>query len=120
MGGEGLAWAITSKTGNANAAAAYIDFVTNKDAAKVLVDKGNLPTVVPEGDRPESGTIAGDITSNYESISSSNSITPYLDYATPTFYDTITAAMQDLVAGKASPEQYTKTLQDDYAGFVKQ
>ncbi|GGL12643.1 raffinose/stachyose/melibiose transport system substrate-binding protein [Curtobacterium luteum] len=120
MGGEGLAWAITSKTGNANAAAAYIDFVTNKDAAKVLVDKGNLPTVVPDGDSPASGTIAGDITSEYESISSSNSITPYLDYATPTFYDTITAAMQDLVAGKASPEQYTKTLQDDYAGFVKQ
>ncbi|MFJ4221006.1 extracellular solute-binding protein [Curtobacterium luteum] len=120
MGGEGLAWAITSKTKNANAAAAYIDFVTNKDAAKVLVDKGNLPTVVPDGDSPASGTIAGDITSEYESISSSNSITPYLDYATPTFYDTITAAMQDLVAGKASPEQYTKTLQDDYAGFVKQ
>lgn len=120
MGGEGLAWAITSKTKNANAAAAYIDFVTNKDAAKVLVDKGNLPTVVPDGDSPASGTIAGDITSNYESISSSNSITPYLDYATPTFYDTITAAMQDLVAGKASPEQYTKTLQDDYAGFVQQ
>ncbi|WP_022904746.1 extracellular solute-binding protein [Curtobacterium sp. B8] len=120
MGGEGLAWAITSKTGNANAAAAYIDFVTNKDAAKVLVDKGNLPTVVPDGDSPASGTIAGDITSEYESISSSNSITPYLDYATPTFYDTITAAMQDLVAGKATPEQYTKTLQDDYAGFVKQ
>lgn len=119
MGGEGLAWAITSKTKNANAAAAYIDFVTNAKASETLVQKGNLPTVVPDDDTPASGTIAGDITSNYKSISSSNSITPYLDYATPTFYDTITAAMQDLVAGKASPEQYTKTLQDDYAGFVK-
>ncbi|MCJ1715517.1 extracellular solute-binding protein [Curtobacterium sp. VKM Ac-2922] len=119
MGGEGLAWAITSKTKNANAAAAYVDFVTNAKAAETLVDKGNLPTVVPDDDTPASGTIAGDITSNYKAISSSNSITPYLDYATPTFYDTITAAMQDLVAGKATPEQYTKTLQDDYSGFVK-
>ncbi|MGU3408999.1 extracellular solute-binding protein [Microbacterium sp. M1A1_1b] len=119
MGGEGLAWAITSKTKNANAAAAYVDFVTNAKAAETLVDKGNLPTVVPDDDTPASGTIAGDITSNYKAISSSNSITPYLDYATPTFYDTITAAMQDLVAGKATPEQYTTTLQDDYSGFVK-
>lgn len=119
MGGEGLAWAITSKTKNANAAAAYVDFVTNAKAAETLVDKGNLPTVVPDDDTPASGTIAGDITKNYQAISSSNSITPYLDYATPTFYDTITAAMQDLVAGKATPEQFTKTLQDDYSGFVK-
>lgn len=118
MGGEGLAWAITSKTKNANAAAAYVDFVTNAKAAETLVAKGNLPTVVPDDDTPASGTIAGDITSNYKAISSSNSITPYLDYATPTFYDTITAAMQDLVAGKATPEQYTKTLQTDYSGFV--
>lgn len=119
MGGEGLAWAITSKTKNANAAAAYVDFVTNAKAAETLVDKGNLPTVVPEDDTQAAGSIAGDITSNYKTISSSNSITPYLDYATPTFYDTITAAVQDLVAGKATPEQFTKTLQDDYSGFVK-
>jgi raffinose/stachyose/melibiose transport system substrate-binding protein len=119
MGGEGLAWAITSKTKNANAAAAYIDFITNAKAASTLVDKGNLPTVVPDDDSPATGTIAGDITSSYKTISSSNSITPYLDYATPTFYDTITAGMQDLVAGKATPEQYTKTLQDDYTAFVQ-
>lgn len=119
MGGEGLAWAITSKTKNANAAAAYIDFITNAKAASTLVDKGNLPTVVPDDDTPATGTIAGDITSNYKTISSSNNITPYLDYATPTFYDTITSGMQDLVAGKATPEQYTKTLQDDYTSFVK-
>lgn len=119
MGGEGLAWAITSKTKNADAAAAYVDFVTNAKAATTLVDKGNLPTVVPDSDTPAEGTIAGDITSNYKTISSANALTPYLDYATPTFYDTITAAMQDLVAGKATPEQYTKTLQTDYTGFVK-
>lgn len=118
MGGEGLAWALTSKTKHADAAAAYVDFVTNAKAAEVLVKTGNLPTVVPDSDTPAEGTVAGDITSDYKAISSANGITPYLDYATPTFYDTITAAMQDLVAGKSTPEQYTKTLQTDYAAFV--
>jgi raffinose/stachyose/melibiose transport system substrate-binding protein len=119
MGGEGLAWAITSKTKNANAAAAYIDFITDENASKVLVKTGNLPTVVPSGTPAEKGTVTGDITADYETISKSNGITPYLDYATPTFYDTLTAAAQDLIAEKVTPEQFGQKLQDDYAAFTK-
>ncbi|KQR52075.1 sugar ABC transporter substrate-binding protein [Leifsonia sp. Leaf336] len=119
MGGEGLAWAMTSKTKHADAAAAYIDFITDKNASEVLVKTGNLPTVVPSGSIPAEGTVAGDITRDYMTISKSNGITPYLDYATPTFYDTITAAAQDLIALKATPQQFGQTLQDDYAKFTK-
>ncbi|GAA3628232.1 extracellular solute-binding protein [Microlunatus ginsengisoli] len=117
MGGIGLAWAITSKTKNADAAAAYVDFVTNEAASEVLVKTGNLPAVVPDSDKPAAGTLAAAITDSYVAISKSNGITPYLDYATPTFYDTLTAAAQDLVAGKQTPQQFTQTLQDDYAKF---
>ncbi|PZF63033.1 sugar ABC transporter substrate-binding protein [Curtobacterium sp. MCBD17_013] len=119
MGGEGLAWALTSKTKHPDAAAAYVDFITNAKASETLVKTGNLPTVVPSSDTPASGTISGDITSEYKEISQANGITPYLDYATPTFYDTLTAAAQDLVAGKATPQEFTQTLQTDYAAFGK-
>jgi raffinose/stachyose/melibiose transport system substrate-binding protein len=118
-GGEGLAWAMTSKTKHADAAAAYIDFITNKAASEVLVKTGNLPTVVPSDDKPASGTLAGDITSQYGTISQSNGITAYLDYSTPTFYDTLTAAAQDLIAERVTPAQFTATLQKDYAAFQK-
>lgn len=119
MGGIGLAWAITSKTKNADAAAAYINFITDESASQLLVKTGNLPAVVPASDKPAEGTLAADITNSFVTISKANGITPYLDYATPTFYDTLTAAMQDLVAGKQSPQQFTQTLQDDYAAFNK-
>ncbi|RLV48303.1 extracellular solute-binding protein [Nocardioides mangrovicus] len=119
MGGEGLAWAITSKTKHANAAAAYIDFITDEQASQTLVKLGNLPTVVPADDKPATGTLAADITTAYGTISQANGVTPYLDYATPTFYDTLTAAAQDLVAGKKTAKQFTQTLQDDYAEFDK-
>ena len=33
-----------------------------------------------------------------------DAIVPYLDWATPTMYDTITAAIQELLAGKATPQ----------------
>lgn len=117
MGGVGLAWAITSKAENPDAAAAYVNFVTDKAASEVLVKTGNLPAVVPDSDKPAAGTLAAAITSSYVTITQANGVTPYLDYATPTFYDTLTAAAQDLVAGKQTPEQFTTTLQDDYAKF---
>ena len=45
LGGESLPWSITAKSKNADVAAAYIDYLTNADAAKVLVDTNNLPAM---------------------------------------------------------------------------
>jgi raffinose/stachyose/melibiose transport system substrate-binding protein len=39
---------------------------------------------------------------------------PYLDYATPTFFDTITAEVQQLMAGRRSPEEFAEALQGDF------
>jgi raffinose/stachyose/melibiose transport system substrate-binding protein len=43
---------------------------------------------------------------------------PYLDYATPDFYDQITAGIQEMLAGKEDPQSFTKKIQDDYAKFT--
>ena len=43
---------------------------------------------------------------------------PYLDYATPTFYDTITAGVQQLMAGRESPSEFTEALQGDFEKFT--
>ena len=43
---------------------------------------------------------------------------PYLDYATPTFYDDITGAIQRLLAGRLEPAAFTQDVQADYASFV--
>ena len=55
LGGEGLPFAVTSKSENPDVAAAYIDFLTNGDAATVLAETDNLPAMpvdesaIPEG-----------------------------------------------------------------------
>ncbi|GAA4686255.1 extracellular solute-binding protein [Frondihabitans cladoniiphilus] len=118
-GGEGLAWAITSKSKHADAAAAYIDFITNAKAAQTLLDTGNLPAVLPTGYSPTSGTLAADIADQYTEISKASTVVPYLDYTTSTFYDTLTSGMQNLVGGQATPEQFTQSLQTDYEAFTK-
>jgi raffinose/stachyose/melibiose transport system substrate-binding protein len=117
MGGEGPAWAMTSGTDHADAAAAYIDFVTNS-ASDEFAEAGNLPVLTPEAYAPASGSIAENIATSYAAVSGSDGLVPFLDYATPTFFDTLTTSAQDLIAGQATPEEFTGKLQDDYAAFA--
>ena len=48
LGGEGLPWAISSKSKNADAAATYLDFITNNASMQVVTDNGQ-----PLGDEGE-------------------------------------------------------------------
>jgi raffinose/stachyose/melibiose transport system substrate-binding protein len=41
-----------------------------------------------------------------------------MDYATPTFYDDFSGAVQKLLGGKLKPDAFTKDVQADYAKFT--
>jgi raffinose/stachyose/melibiose transport system substrate-binding protein len=117
LGGESLPFAITAKSEHPDVAAAYIDFITNPDASRVLVETGNLPAMEATA---EPATAAGaDIFAAWRSLTEEDGLVPYLDYATPSFYDDITAAIQRLLAGRVEPEEFTTGLQDDYAKFTE-
>jgi raffinose/stachyose/melibiose transport system substrate-binding protein len=115
LGGESLPFAITAKSENPDVAAAYIDFITNADAADVLVRTGNLPAM-PAKAQPESAA-GQDIFEAWRALTDTDGLVPYLDYATPTFYDTITAQVQQLMAGRTSPDEFTGALQGDFEKF---
>ena len=55
LGGESLPFAITSKSKNPDVAAAYIDFITNANAAKVLAETNNLPAMKGDADAGRAG-----------------------------------------------------------------
>lgn len=118
-GGQGLAWAISSKTKNADAAAAYVDFISNSSAAKEIVGSGNLSTVLPDSYQPEAGTLANAIATQYREVQKADGVVPYLDYTTTTFYDTLTSNMQNLVARQEDPSRFTTALQSDYQKFLE-
>ena len=116
LGGESLPWGITAKSKNADVAAAYIDFITNAKAADVQVETDNLPAMAASM-RPKS-PVGQDIFTAWKDLNESNGLTPYMDYATPTFYDDFSGAVQKLLAGKTSPDAFTKSVQEDYAKFA--
>lgn len=119
-GGESLAWSITSKSKHADVAAAYLNFLTNEHAADVMTQTGNLPAVSgPAAAKLAPTSAEGQMVAGWTQISAADGLAPYLDYSTPTFYDTVTAALQSLIGGQMTPRRFAQTLQDDYGKFHK-
>src|SRR4051812_20804192 len=112
LGGESLPFAITSASKHPDVAAAYIDFITSPDAAKVLVDTQNLPAM--KGAPAASSGLSADVATAWQKLNEVDGISPYLDYTTPTFYDDISAAIQELMGGKQDPQQFTSEVQKAY------
>src|SRR3954447_14258812 len=112
LGGESLPFGITSSSKNPDVAAAYIDFITDANAAKVLTETNNLPAM-KDAPTPEGG-LSADVAASWAKLNEADGVIPYLDYTTPTFYDDISAAIQELLAGKASPSRFTEGVQGDF------
>ncbi|GAA4213855.1 ABC transporter substrate-binding protein [Actinocatenispora rupis] len=119
QGGEGLAWSITSKSKHPDVAAAYLNFITNPAAMTEIARTGALPALPPASYQPPKGTVAADILAYWRKVSTGDGLVPYLDYTTPTFYDTLTTGLQELLAGHLTPAAFGKQLQTDYDTFRK-
>jgi raffinose/stachyose/melibiose transport system substrate-binding protein len=115
LGGEGLPWAISSKSDNADAAATYLNFITSNASMQVVANNGQL-TASKARVRVPSG-LDTEVYRAWTKANAKDAIVPYLDWATPTMYDTVTAAIQKLMAGKDTPSSFAKTVQSDYAKF---
>ena len=60
------------------------------------------------GERAAQGAGRQDIFTAWKELSDSDGLTPYMDYATPTFYDDFSGAVQKLMAGKLKPDAFTE------------
>ncbi|GMA19052.1 extracellular solute-binding protein [Arsenicicoccus piscis] len=116
-GASGQPFSITSKAKNPDAAAAFINFITTPEAMKVIAETENLP-VVDTKEQKAPNALGQAVFTAFDTTTTSNGLLPYLDWATPTMSDTIGAALQDLLAKKATPDQTLDTLEKDYSAFT--
>ena len=84
--------------------------------ADILVETDNLPAM--QATKQPSATVNQEIFAAWEALNDADGFTPYMDYATPTFFDDFSGAVQRLMAGKLEPDAFTKSVQEDYAKFV--
>lgn len=110
-GGTGLPWAISTKSKNPDAAAAYVNFITSSDAMKVLADNGNLPVL--DAGTQSVGGLQKDAFDAWQHASTSPALVPYLDYATPNAYEVVSGSVEQLMAKQLDVDAFLGKLQAD-------
>jgi raffinose/stachyose/melibiose transport system substrate-binding protein len=117
-GGAGFPLSITAGSKNPDAAAAYIDWMTSDDAARQLIQTGQIPLHTGQAESGvQPGTVLADVLDSARAVSEADGVVPYEDWATPTFYDTLTASIQELMALRVTPQEFVAKVQQDYADF---
>lgn len=112
----GFPWGIPSKSKYPDVAAQYIDFVTGPEAARILLEHGDVPSLAPEA--RGAGGLTAEALEGWQTLKEENAFIPYVDWATPTMNDTMTGAIQQALALKITPEAFAQKLQQDYAKFA--
>lgn len=113
-GGMGVPLAVRADTEVPDLAKAYVAWMTGERAAELWAEAW-LPTRTPPAGAVEDSPLMGDMVAAWDEVLASEQLGHYLDWATPTFYDTISAQLQTLLAGDTTPEQFVEALQTDYA-----
>jgi len=110
-GGTGIPWAVSAKSKNPDAAAAYINFITAAEAMKVQADNGNLPVL--DADKHAKAGLQGEVFAAWQRASTSSAVVPYLDYATPNAYEVVSGAVERLLSKQVDVEAFLGALQAD-------
>ncbi len=115
----GFPWGIPSKSKYPDVAASYIDFVTGPEAARIFLSHGDVPALAPGDEGAKAGGLTADAIGAWRTLKEQDQFIPYVDWATPTMNETMTGAIQQAMALKVSPQEFTRTLQQDYAKFTQ-
>ncbi len=92
--------------------------MTSDHAGQMLLPTGQIPLY--KGATTSSipaGTVLSDVVNAAATVNASNGIVPYEDWATPTFYNTLTAAIQELMGMRVTPAEFVANVEVDYSKF---
>jgi raffinose/stachyose/melibiose transport system substrate-binding protein len=117
LGGTSLPFAITARSKHPEVAAAYLDFLTGREAARVMARTNNLPAVPGAEDVAAPDPLTGEVRAAWRRLTRDDGLIPYLDYTTPTAYDTLTQHLAALLDGSETPRDFVGHVEHDAAGY---
>ena len=117
VAGTSMAFGIRKGTAHTDLAAEYIDALQSQTAADLWVEAGIVPVRLAQ---VEADGLFKEMVDAWSKINETEQIGHYIDWATPTFYDTFTAALQELAGNQITPEEFVQKAQADYADFLAQ
>ena len=111
-----LPFHISSKSANADAAAAFLDFVMNPANGQFYYDAGRVPASAGSVGEP-ADPLTAQVAEAWDRIAADDGLIFYQDWASDTMFDTLTGSLQELVGGRTTPEDFVGTVQEDWAAF---
>lgn len=108
---------ISAKSKHPDVAAAFLDFLMSKEAAQNAVDLGLVPMLSADVKIPDVRSQKDEATAA-KTLDADNGYVPYFDWSAPTMLDTLTQNTQLLLAGKTTPEDFTKAVDTDRNTFL--
>lgn len=119
IGGVGIPFSIRKTTAHPDLAAEYLDWMVSPRAAQLWAEAGMLPAMpLPADAKVEESTLFADTMVAWNTINKENAVGHYIDWATPTFYDTIVAELQKVFGKATDPAAFTAAVQKDYEAFL--
>jgi raffinose/stachyose/melibiose transport system substrate-binding protein len=115
VGGVGIPFGITANAADPAVAAAFIDAMVSEETFASFVEAGLLPLGEISEDMIVPDTVQGDLYSAWNSAVAADAIGHYMDWAAPGFYDPFTAALQELLGGQVTAEEFQASIQEFYA-----
>ena len=69
-------------------------------------------------DAQPTGGVSQEVSEAWRALNDADGLTPYIDYATPTFYDDFSGGVQRLLPDSLSPKEFVDDMQAKYAKFT--
>ena len=118
VGGLSGPWHISSKTKYPDLAAAWLNYIiASPEAQKLMYGQQQIPSPSDAAAPPAGDPYLGQVTDAFRQVADDDGLMLYTDWASPTMYDTLASNFQDLLAGRISPQDMAKNVQDDWAKF---
>jgi raffinose/stachyose/melibiose transport system substrate-binding protein len=114
VAGTEVPFTLSVNTQYADLGAEYINFMHSPRAAELWLKAGLIPTMPADESLLVPDTLVTDTYLAWQKLDDANAMGHYIDWTTPTFYDTVTAGLQQLEGNKVTPEEFVDMLEADY------
>jgi len=115
-GASSMGWHVSSKTEVLPAAVAFLGELHSPDYAQALADQKRVP-ITGGDDVTSDDPLLNDDLIAARRLLDDNGQTAYLDWSTDTMYDEFGSRLQELLAGRIGPEDFTEAVQANWAAF---
>jgi len=122
LGGMTTPTGINAHSNNQDLAAEFLNIlITHDQTVELQKDMAVLPARVPASlEGVEESTLYYDLLKTWNEVHEAGNVAHYLDWATPTMYNTLAEAGRKLLAGTMNPEEFVDTIEKDYRSWMKE